>query len=89
VATCLGTGASPKFAQDGRDVVVDRPRRQVQAFGDLRVPQVLTYQRQHVSLALSQMGEIPTRARAWAARQRAHAKRPQTLSHQRGDMPRP
>ena len=48
---CLASVAGRQLAQDRRDVVIDRPRRQEQPLGDLGVAETVRDQREDVELA--------------------------------------
>ena len=53
-------------SQDGRDVVLDGARRDVQPLRDLAVPEPVDEQLENLYLAVRQAGRAHTRRRAWA-----------------------
>src|SRR5207342_3935435 len=62
-----------QFAQDRRDVVIDRLFRAHELAGDLRVAQAVRQQREDLELALGQSRRIGRGRRPWSARDPAHA----------------
>src|SRR6478736_714741 len=69
----LGTRAHPELPEDRGDVVVDRPPRDDEPLGDLRIPEAFRHEGEHLELAGRESGWILSGGGPWATRQSAYA----------------
>jgi hypothetical protein len=68
-----------ELAENGRNVMVYRPRRKTQTPGDLRVAQILREEQQHLQLAFRELGWPRAGARTRTTWQPTRAESPQPL----------